>query len=183
MPRSLDAPLPPNLPVREALQAYLDENGFTTLNYDEPKVTVTFWGVDLTLRNPPSRQLAVRFHDLHHVMTGYGTDPAGEFEISAWELRRGIGVFGLYVRLIIMSGVLTGLLFFPRRVWAAWLAGRAGPRLPRPSLALYESLLSLDVGTLRNRYGLPAVGIAKARALHERAPTGRDHHADPSSPL
>ena len=77
MSDTLDAPIPATVPVREALQAYLEENGFTTESYDEPKVTVTFWGMDFTVPNPPSRQLAVRFHDLHHIMTGYGTDPAG----------------------------------------------------------------------------------------------------------
>lgn len=167
---SLDAPIPPAIPVREALQAYLEENGFTTESYDEPKVTVTFWGMDFTVPNPPSRQLAVRFHDLHHIMTGYGTDPAGEFEISAWELRRGVGVFGAYVQLIIASGALSGLLLFPRRFLAAWKTGRGGPPLPTPSLELYDTLLTLDVGELRARYGIPSGGVTGARALHERAP-------------
>ena len=116
----LDTPLPAELPVSEALEAYLSENAFTTEEYDASKVSVTFWGVRFTVPNPPSRQLAVRFHDLHHVMTGFGTDPAGEFEISAWEMRRGLGVFGLYVRLIILSGALSGFLLYPRRAGAAW---------------------------------------------------------------
>jgi len=166
----LDAPLPATLPVREALHAYLAENGFSTEEYDAKKVRLSFWGVRFTLPNPASRQLAVRFHDLHHVMTGYGTDPAGEFEISAWEMRRGIGVFGNYVRLIIVSGTLSGFLIYPRRAWAAWKRARSAPRLPEPSLLLYDELLGLSVGALRERYGVPEAGIAGGRTLHENAP-------------
>ncbi|MFZ9888760.1 MAG: hypothetical protein ACO3JL_14770 [Myxococcota bacterium] len=156
--------------VRSARDVYLAENGFSTAAYDEPTATVTFWGRDYTVPNPPSRQLAVRFHDLHHVMTGYGTDPAGEFEMSAWEVRRGMRVFGAYVQLIIGSGALFGLLVFPVRTLAAWRAAKSPMRLPAPSLSIYEELLALSLGELRARYGLPAEGIAGARALHERAP-------------
>lgn len=180
-PSPLSSPLPAEMPVRAALDAYLAENGFSTGAYDEPTATVTFWGRDYTVPNPASRQLAVRFHDLHHVMTGYGTDPAGEFEISAWELRRGVGVFGAYVQLIICSGALFGFLLFPARTRAAWRAGHSPVRLPRPSLALYEELLALTVGELRARYGVSARGIAGARALHERAPA-RGANPAPEAP-
>lgn len=154
----------------DALDAYLSENGFSREEYDKPRVTVNFWGMRFTVPNPPSRQLAVRFHDLHHVMTGYGTDPAGEFEISAWELRRGIGVFGTYVRLIITSGALSGFLLYPRRTTRAFRRAMKTPRLPIPSMSLYEELLSLSVGALRARYGLDAAGVAGARGLHADAP-------------
>jgi len=169
-PYPLDAPLPAALPVRQALEAYLAENAFTTEEYDSKTVRLSFWGVRFTLPNPASRQLAVRFHDLHHVMTGYGTDPAGEFEVSAWEMRRGIGVFGNYVRLIIVSGTLSGFLLYPRRAWAAWQRARSTPRLPEPSLRLYDELLDLSVGSLRQRYGVPEAGIAGGRTLHDNAP-------------
>ena len=165
-----NAPLPAALPVREALEAYLAENAFTTEEYDAKTVRLSFWGFRFTLPNPASRQLAVRFHDLHHVMTGYGTDPAGEFEVSAWEMRRGIGVFGNYVRLIIVSGALAGFLLYPRRTLAAWKRARSTPRLPEPSLRLYDELLDLSVGSLRQRYGVPEAGIAGRRMLHDNAP-------------
>ena len=167
---SLDRPLPGDLSVQSALDAYLDENGFTTVEYDARTVTVTFWGASFTLPNLASRRLAIRFHDLHHVMTGYGTDPAGEFEVSAWELRRGIRVFGFYVRLIIMGGALAGMLIYPRRTWAAWKAAKPAPRFSRPTLDLYHALMELSVSALRERYAVPAAGIAGRRTLHENAP-------------
>ena len=167
---SLDRPLADALPVRRALDAYLAENGFTTDEYDARTVSPTFWGVTFTLPNLASRRLAIRFHDLHHVMTGYGTDPAGEFEVSVWEVRHGIGVFGMYVRLIITGGALGGFLVYPRRAWRAWKLAKGGPKFPQPALTLYESLLDLSVGELRDRYGVPSGGVAGSRSLHENAP-------------
>ena len=167
---SLEHPYDATMSVPDALDAYLAENGFSREEYDKPKVTVNFWGMRFTVPNPPSRQLAVRFHDLHHVMTGYGTDPAGEFEISAWELRRGIGVFGGYVRLIITSGCISGLFVHPRRTIAAWRHASRTPRLPAPSMDLYDELLTLSVGDLRARYGVALAGVTGARALHADAP-------------
>ena len=106
---------PSEMSVRMARDIYLGENGFSTDQYDADRVTVNFWGIRFPVPNPQSRKLAVRYHDLHHVITGYGTDPQGESEISAWECRRGMGVFSWYVsrsfsrfltRFIIVKGSL-----------------------------------------------------------------------------
>ena len=167
---SLDHPLPSSLSVREALKAYLHENGFTTEEYDLDIVKVTFWGITFSVPNPPSRKLAVRFHDLHHIMTGYGTDPAGEGEISAWELRKGIRVFGFYVQCIIFLGTLLGLVHSPRKTWRAWSASKSSIPLPPVSLERYEYLLTLNLGELRALYGVSPEGIAGRRTLNENAP-------------
>lgn len=176
---SLNQPLPPDLPVQEALEVYLSENGFTTDEYDLDVVKATFWGITITLPNPPSRKLAVRFHDLHHLMTGYGTDPVGEGEISAWELRKGIGVFGLYVQLIIFFGTLLGMIHSPRKVWRAWSASRSEVRLPPASMERYEQLLTISLGELRALYGVLPEGIAGRRTLNEHAPPRPEGLDDP----
>lgn len=167
---SLNETIPGDWSVRAGLHSYLAENGFDTSQYDDDSVTVNFWGIRFSIPNPPARKLAIRYHDLHHVMTGYGTDPTGEAEISAWELRRGIGVFGWYVRLIILTGVFVGLVHSPRRVWQAWKAGRSLRKLPDPSIEHYEKLLCLTVGELRAQYGVESTGVMKSRALHRDAP-------------
>ena len=56
----------------------------------------------------------------------------------------------------------------PKR--AAWQRARSSPRLPEPSLRLYDELLDLSVGSLRQRYGVPEAGIAGSRTLHDNAP-------------
>ena len=36
--------------------------------------------------NVKARKKYLKFHDLHHIITGYGIDRIGESEVSAWEL-------------------------------------------------------------------------------------------------
>ena len=171
--QQLSQPYPAEWPVRKALQTYLDENGFSRKEYDETLIYVTFWSVTFPFPNPPSRHIAVRFHDLHHVVTGYGTDPTGEAEISAWELRRGIRVFGFFVQWIIIGGTFLGLLHSPRRTYAAWRAGHHPNRVPLQPATMdnYDRLLDLSVGELRQLYGVAPEGIAGARELHYAAPS------------
>ncbi|HCH61413.1 MAG TPA: hypothetical protein DFR83_01325 [Deltaproteobacteria bacterium] len=168
-------PYPADWTVRQAVAAYLQENGFPLEDYDKPWVQINIWSLRFPFPNPPSRQLAVRFHDLHHVVTGYGTDPCGEAEISAWETRRGVRVFSWFVRSIVWSGFLFGMFHSPRRTLAAWKAGhgQASAGLQPVTMARYQELLDLDLGALRQIYGLPTGGIGGARALHSGAPSPR----------
>ena len=168
---SLDCPLPGTLSVREAREVYLRENGFTMEGYDADHTLVNVWGVRFKFPNPPSRKLALRYHDLHHVMTGYGTDLTGEVEISAWEMRRGVGVFSLFVQMVVTFNVVTGFVHSPRAVWKAWRASKEGKRSPKPTFDHYESLLDLTVGELRELYGVPPQGLAGPRKLSLDAPS------------
>ncbi len=63
----------------------------------------------------PSHRRAIRPHDLHHVATGFGTDNAGEGELSAWPLRRGLRGTGAYVGAIVVMNTTVGLLVASRR--------------------------------------------------------------------
>lgn len=166
----LNSPIPAHWTVQDGLKAYLEENGFTTEEYDLAVVSITFWGITFPLPNPPQRQIAVRFHDLHHLVTGYGTDPIGEAEISGWELRRGVRVFGLYVRAIVLFGTLLGLVHSPRKTLNAWQAGRNKVPLPATTVDNYKEFLKLSVGELREIYNVPAQGVTGSRKLHEKAP-------------
>ncbi|HRI51171.1 MAG TPA: hypothetical protein PLW65_13410 [Pseudomonadota bacterium] len=169
MEMPLDRPLPASMTVREGRDAYLAENGFSVAAYDEAWTKATLFGLPIAVPNTPHHKWALKLHDLHHVATGYGTDHTGEGEISAWELRRGLGRLGLYVGSIVAAGTLLGLVLAPRRVWAAFRA--AGTQ---PSLFIeddVDSLLKLTVGELRARLGLPEGGLATLpRRLHPNAP-------------
>ena len=159
-----------SLAVCEALDVYLKENGFTKEEYDAPKVRIKAMGVSFWLPNPATRKVAVRRHDLHHVLTGYGTDLCGEAEVSAWELRRGIGAVGLYVKMLITSITLFGFVHSPRRTWRAWAKGPGDSTLFGASDEEYHEALRMSVGDLRERFELPRAGIATERALHSAAP-------------
>lgn len=154
--------------VREALEAFLAENGFSTDAYDAPTVEIPLGPVTVTLPNTEGRKVLVRWHDLHHVATGYGTDMTGEAEIGAWEIRAGCTNLAGYV----YNGmaVALGLLIAPIRTVRAFLRGEGTRTLYRVELR-YEDALEMDIVELRARLGLPAEGVAAGPAkLHTAAP-------------
>ena len=175
-PTSSPHTLCPTASVLESRDAYLAENEFTTVGYEAQWVVVSLFGVSFRTPSPERRRRALKFHDLHHVVTGFGTDLAGEAEISAWELRRGLSGLGLFVGSIVLSVALLGLFVAPRRTLRAWHAARTnGPLGSRGSLFQterdYESLLRMTVGELRRDLAVPESGMASGpRDLHARAP-------------
>lgn len=166
-----DRPLPADWSVRAGRDAYLRENGFTVAAYDDRYTKATFFGVTLKVPNTAHHRWAIMLHDLHHVATGYGTDPAGEGEISAWEMCRGLVPLGLYVGSIVLGGALLGLLVAPRRTLAAWYASGSGRSLFHERDLEYEALVAMSIADLRRKLGIPDAGIAREpRALHHGAP-------------
>lgn len=155
--------------VRAARDVYLAENGFSVEAYDLPNAQGSLFGLRFSVPNPPSHRHAIRLHDLHHVATGYGTDHAGEAEISAWQARRGIAAAGAYVSAIVFGNVAVGLLVATRRTIRALLDGRGHSLF---SIAPdYDSLLERTVGELRAMLDIPERGLASGtRGLHAGAP-------------
>ena len=165
--------------VRDALDRYLDENGFTHEGYEAKWTQASFLGIPIAVPNTRLHREGIRLHDLHHIATGFGTDLVGEGEISAWECGAGLRGVGLYVGAIVCTGALLGLVVAPRRAVRAFRLARAAKAttlwspLPSggPGFSRYESLLQLRVGTLRERLGMPAEGILRGeRRLHGLAP-------------
>lgn len=177
---SRDEPLPASMSVRAARDAYLAENGFTVEGYDAKWTDASAFGLRFRVPNTSRHAWAIRLHDLHHVATGFGTDLAGEGEISAWELRRGLRGLGPYVAAIVLTGAAGGLLLHPLRTLRAWRAAAAAPRDDagaRPGCLFqtrrpYDELLAMSVGELRRELGLGgrAPGAGRRRGLHAYAP-------------
>ena len=163
-------PLPATLTVREARDAYLQENGFTVEAYEASWTPASLFGIPFSVPNTAKHRVAIMWHDLHHVATGFGTDLAGEAEISAWEARNGLRGVGLYVTFLVVGLAKLGLLVAPRRTVRAWGEARGGRNLFRSKLT-YEEVLALTVGELRALLGVPERGLATGiRELHSRAP-------------
>jgi hypothetical protein len=158
----------------EGRNLYLRENGFSMSTYEERWARIPLlWGLVVAIPSPVSRGHALRMHDFHHVLTGYGTDIAGEAEISAWELSRGLRGLPAYVKVLVLSVLFMGLVLYPRRTWRALrVAPGKGSLFGRH--AQYDTLLARKVGELRAELGLPCEGIASARKLHAEAPRGRE---------
>ncbi|MFT3927167.1 MAG: hypothetical protein QM778_31770 [Myxococcales bacterium] len=146
----------------EARARYFERNGFGEGGgYDEPYVDFKLGPLAFRFPNTEGRLRAVRYHDLHHVVTGYQTDARGEFEISAWEI--GAGCKGFFAAWVLnLGGFAGGVFSIPRRTWRAFVRGRRSRTLYGEELA---TLLAENVGQVRARTGVePAESVVRMRA-------------------
>lgn len=111
---------------------------------------IPFW-----FPNTEGRRRAVRYHDLHHVLTGYDTDLAGEAEIGAWELASGCADHwaAWYLNAV---AFFAGLFLAPRRIFRAFVRGRRTRNLYREPWQAIR--LEDPVGAWRQRLGLDLGG-------------------------
>ncbi len=66
---------------------------------------------------------ALILHDVHHLLTGYGTSLKGEVELAAWELASGGCGWSLFFWLDRVLAVALGLVLAPVRMARAFRAG------------------------------------------------------------
>lgn len=134
-----------------ALKRYFHDNGFgEDGGYAAAWVDFKLGPIPFPLPNSDGRRRAVRYHDLHHVLTGYTTDIRGEFEISAWEI--GAGCRDFHAAWILnLSGMAGGVLRCPARTWRAFLRGLD----ERSAYGRdYEALLASSVEEVRRELGI-----------------------------
>jgi hypothetical protein len=151
---------PDSLLIEEARNRYFSANGFSVHDYAAPTFTLGIFGFKLKFPNTASRKRVVPLHDLHHILTGYGTDWMGEAEIGAWELRAGCNTFIAYF--LNAGGVIIGLLISPRRVWRAFRAAKDQRTLYYDSMP-YDRLLQMTVGEIRTRLGISKDSLRKEK--------------------
>jgi hypothetical protein len=147
------ASLPPeSLPLREARARWFAEHGFDADGgYTKRWFRIESWPIPVYLPNLKARVDAVRLHDIHHIVAGYGTDWRGEAEIGAWEIASGCGRY--WAAWVLNFGALGfGLIAAPRRTWRAFVRGRHSRNLYRGEFR--ESLLDETVAALRQRLGV-----------------------------
>ena len=139
--------------MREARAEYFARSGFAPDGgYGDKWVRLRIGRWAIGFPNTQARVRAVKLHDLHHVLTGYGTTWMGEAEIGAWEIASGCGRH--YPAWLLNFGALAiGLLLGPRRVIEAFVRGRHSGNLY--SGEFQEHLLDLTVGGLRAELVIP----------------------------
>ena len=135
--------------MREARKVYFAANGFgETGGYDDAWVDFKLGPIPMPFPNTKARIEAVRYHDLHHLLTGYDTDIAGELEIAAWEIAAGCKGYGA-AWVLNLGGIAGGVLRAPRRVFAAFVRGRGERSIYGEDL---EQVLDSTVGDARKRF-------------------------------
>lgn len=137
----------------EARTRYFEANGFgDDGGYSAKWVEIKLFDkLPLWFPNTPARVRAVRYHDLHHVVTGYQTNMHGEAEIAAWEL--GSNCKREYAAWLLNTGALLyGLLTAPRDMFRAWVRGRHSHNLY--GRAFDAALLDQRVGATRRELEL-----------------------------
>jgi ubiquinone biosynthesis protein Coq4 len=140
--------------VREARARYFAENGLGDGGYDARFVVLRVAGLPLVVfPNTRQRVRSVRFHDVHHVLTGYATSWRGEGEIGAWELASGCRDHWA-AWLLNFWAALIGLAIAPRAIVRAFRRGRASRNLYDREWD--DALLERGVLELRRELGLDA---------------------------
>ena len=135
--------------MREARRLYFETNGFgETGGYDDAWVDFKLGPIPMPFPNTKARLEAVRYHDLHHLLTGYDTDIVGELEIAGWEIAAGCKGYGAAWALN-LGGMAGGLFRAPRRVFNAFVRGRQQRSIYGEDL---EAVLDLPVGEARARF-------------------------------
>lgn len=145
-------PADPHTTLRAARRRYFDDNQFGAEGgYTDRWVKVKLGPLTVAFPNTAGRVRAVRYHDLHHVVTGYRTDLVGEAEIGAWEVASGCRGF-IAAWVLNLTAMMMGLLLQPKAVFRAFVRGRRTRNLY--DARFDDALLDDRVDGVRARLGL-----------------------------
>jgi hypothetical protein len=143
-----------SLTLREARARYFAANGLPADGgYHVRWVRAPIGPIPFAFPNTAGRQRVLPAHDLHHVVTSYATDLAGEGELAAWEIASGVrDRSALQLELRVLGFALAR---WPRRMWRAFVRGRrCGNLLAAPCEA--PAFLARSVASVRQELGLAA---------------------------
>jgi hypothetical protein len=98
------------------------------------------------VKNFKWRQQAIAHHDLHHILTGYKCNPAGEMQMAAWEYSAGRFPH-ICATLFCLPLVSMGAILFPKRTFEAFFRGRSSKTLY--SMPITDDLLDAKVNHVR----------------------------------
>lgn len=143
-----------------AYLAYLEENGFDPIALSALRRQTDPAVAERDAAGEWFAERADLMHDLWHVLTGYGTDGAGEAALLPFSLAQYGGRSNWL--LTIGAGVESWRRLrqrrWPRYLWRAWWRGRRAAPL---DLLRYEELLPLPLAAVRD-----AVGIEPPERAH-----------------
>ena len=138
----------PSSTLRQAREEYFQRFGFDGGGYTAKWVKLKAGPVAFYFPNTKARVAAVRYHDLHHVLTEYPANWVGEAEIGAWEIASGCRHH--YPAWILnLDAHAIGLLLAPRKTYRAFVRGLKTRNLYGEPFN--DDLLEETVGAVRRR--------------------------------
>ena len=150
--RDQDAPS-----LTDALSQFYQRSGFgEKIGQREALVPVYTGCILVPLPNIETRHRYLKYHDIHHLITGYSVGRIGEGEVSAWELGTGSAFHSPILALMNLIALSTGLVLEPGRMWRAFRRGCRSRNLYSSESRLkidndyWENLATLQTDTLES---------------------------------
>lgn len=110
--------------IPDELADFYKRSGFGDVVGAIPLTVPVYTGCMLVpLPNIETRRRFLKYHDLHHLVTGYSVGRIGEGEVSAWELGTGSAFVSPTLGVMNLIALSTGLVLEPRRMWWAFRRG------------------------------------------------------------
>src|SRR5712691_8396536 len=110
--------------LQDELAAFYRKSGFGHVVGARPLTVPVYTGCMLVpLPNIETRRRFLKYHDLHHLVTGYSVGRIGEGEVSAWELGTGSAFVSPRLGVMNLIALSTGLVLEPKRMWLAFRRG------------------------------------------------------------
>ena len=129
--------------LQEELASFYKRSGFGDVVGARTLTVPVYTGCLLVpLPNIETRRRFLKYHDLHHLVTGYSVGRIGEGEVSAWELGTGSAFVSPMLGVMNLIALSTGLVLEPARMWRAFRRGCA-------SRNLYPAAVRFDIDTGR----------------------------------
>ena len=154
-----------NLKLGEARTLFFLENGLAPDGGDSAeRRSVTIGKLNLCLPNFRWRRRTVPCHDLHHIITEYECNPAGEIQTAAWEFAAGRFPHPA-ATLFYLPLIAAGAVLLPRRTFRAFMRGRRSTTLY--AIPITDELLGTRVRILQDELlpvGDPKVSLQDAAA-------------------
>ena len=154
--------------LQDELATFYKRSGFGDVVGARSLTVPVYTGCMLVpLPNIETRRRFLKYHDLHHLVTGYSVGRIGEGEVSAWELGTGSAFVSPLLGVMNLIALSTGLVLEPRRMWRAFLRGCASRNLyPQAVRADLDRGKWIDVEALRSDILeiKPSIGWAPLRA-------------------
>jgi hypothetical protein len=153
--------------LQDELAAFYKRSGFGEVVGGRLTVPVYTGCMLVPLPNIETRRRFLKYHDLHHLVTGYSVGRIGEGEVSAWELGTGSAFVSPTLGIMNLIALSTGLVLEPRRMWRAFMRGCASRNLyPQAVRADIDRGKWIDIEALRKDIleVKPSMGRAPLRA-------------------